>query len=189
MDSLQFSHITTRGGDEGKTSLINGERRFKSEIIFEVLGDIDELSSALGVFKAHLASAELLPPTALALVSQIHVIQKNLVLIGGQVATPPPLTSKKNLSDTALEELEQWEHELIHGIVMKGFIIPGGSILTASGDIARAVCRRAERHLVQYIQGAYAIGFEPCQKYLNRLSDYLFVLCRQIAQTAGTSEI
>lgn len=189
MDPIQFSQITTRGGDEGKTSLANGERRFKSEKIFDVLGTIDELSSSLGLFKAHLAECTDLQVNSMGLVEQIYTIQKNLVLVGGQVATPAPLVCKKPLDSKALEQLESWEQAFIVDLVLKGFIVPGGSVLLASGDLARAVCRRTERQLVQYMQESHALGLEPCQRYLNRLADYLFVVCRQIAQRTGVTEI
>jgi len=198
---LDFSMITTRGGDEGKSSLLGGERRYKSDEVFSILGDIDELTSVLGVFRAALnQEAKSLREKGNSHVflthledysTRIRIIQDLLQKIGGLVALPIHGSEKlgneylgKAYSSAfwgeRLQELEDWEKEDIGDFQLKGFILPGDTLVGAYGDVSRSVARRLERGLVGYVQRLGLTYLQVPQKYVNRLSDFLFVICRWI---------
>lgn len=178
---LEFDQITTRGGDLGESSLYNGERRAKDEAIFESLGDIDELSSHLGLVKHGVRSAGFSLEA-----DTLEGIQKRLILLGGEIATPrsAPLFHKiEHLSAEDIEWLEAAEYLLLKETEIPPlFVLPGKTELGARTDIARSVCRRAERSLVRCIRREGMIHLARGQNFINRLSDYLFVLGRRIEQ-------
>lgn len=178
---LEFSHITTRGGDEGKTSLLGGERRMKSELIFEVLGDLDELNSFIGLSKVEALEFP-------ELCEHLEQIQRDLIIIGGMLASPGK-KAPKQISQIEVLRLEEIQYEWIKGLEIRGFVLPGALNVSAFLDCSRAVCRRCERHLVAYIQEAWNQDLQPVQRYLNRLSDLLFVFARKIVQAKGLKEI
>jgi cob(I)alamin adenosyltransferase len=200
---VKFSTITTRGGDEGKSSLLGGERRFKSDEVFSLLGDIDELTSVLGLFRAQLMldannqSTQSSNPNQQYInhledyARRIRIIQDLLQKIGGLLALPihkAEELGKEYLGDgftqdfwkKKVEELESWEEEDIKDFDLKGFILPGVTLVGAFGDVARSVTRRLERGLVAYVQRLGLDYLKVPQKFINRLSDYLFVICRWI---------
>ncbi len=181
---LEFDQITTRGGDHGETSLYNGERRRKDDMIFETLGDLDELTSALGVIKA---SCETFPPVSQGSrelkewKKMLNRIQSRLVLLGGMIANPDNSRPVREggLSEKEIEFLEKEQKKIMEKTFFpREFILPGDSLFSAWIDMARAVCRRCERHLVRCIRQEHMQHLIPCQIYLNRLSDYLFVCGR-----------
>ena len=178
---VEFEQVTTRGGDRGDTSLYNGDRRAKDENVFEALGDVDELSSCLGLVKARLRLDKL--PGA---VGNVESIQKLLLTIGGEIATPRAsdlFHSISRLKKADIMELEKMEHLLLKETrIEPEFILPGQSLLSAEIDVARSVCRRAERSLVRCIRRDGSIHLALVQNYLNRLSDYLFILARAAEQ-------
>ncbi len=173
---IEFSMVTTRGGDRGETSLYNGERRRKDDFIFEVLGDLDELNSALGVVRAKTELPELL------------AVQKQLLVVGGVVATPKQsaeYTGIPHLRPEAVEELEKRERELLdRAVLSSSFICPGETVVSAETDVARTVARRCERRVVTLIRDYGRSDLIDAQHYLNRLSDYLFILARVLEQQA-----
>lgn len=200
---IEFSMITTRGGDRGQTSLLGGERRSKADDIFDLLGSLDELSSALGVFRALLRNEA---ESRLSSVRQgdldiglrcedqalrTRSIQEDLVKLGGLVALPREKLAelaKEYLGPAAREEfwekrievLEGWEKDDLPGIELKGFVLPGDMLVSAQGDMARSICRRVERLMVARIQHLGLDQLIPGQRYLNRLSDLLFIMCRSL---------
>jgi len=200
---VKFSTITTRGGDEGKSSLLGGERRFKSDEVFSLLGDIDELTSVLGVFRAQLnIDAKHLNATNSNqnhiftnhledYARRVRIIQDLLQKIGGLLALPihkAEELGKEYLGEAftqefwkkKVEDLESWEEEDIKEFELKGFILPGESLVGAFGDVSRSVTRRLERGLVAYVQRLGLDYLKEPQRFINRLSDYLFVICRWI---------
>jgi len=183
---VEFSHITTRGGDEGKTSLINGERRYKDELVFEVLGGLDELSSYLGLARAGAGVADFRGSSELSI--RLHIIQKKLIVLGGQVATPPPLKATSSIEQADVDELEAWQMSLMDDLLIKQFIIPGATELSARLDLARAVARRTERHMVHFIRTSHALGFEAAGRWINRLSDFLFVAARDVVPKVSSDD-
>lgn len=171
---IPFERITTRAGDEGLSTLYNGERRPKDDLVFQVLGDLDELNSFLGWVKAE--SKELF------FVHELETLQSNLFRIGAEVGTPPSdarFHALDLMTDQDLTILETFEKKVLDLIeVPDTFVLPGGGALSARLDICRTICRRAERSLVALIRTRGFPELSPCQRYLNRMSDYLYVLAR-----------
>jgi len=183
--------IYTGTGDRGKTSLFSGERVSKHHRRIEAYGDVDELNSLLGLLACGLNDLDA------DLRAETLRIQSDLFQIGAWLATTPGTSSGKALAawkaenvrwlETAIDRMEDELTPLQH------FILPGGHPASASAHIARAVCRRAERRVVALVEDSAADPMPESYHwlcvYLNRLSDYLFVLARRINQLTGIEEI
>lgn len=176
---ITFEMVTTKGGDMGETSLYNGERRRKDDLVMEVVGDLDELGAFLGVARAELFSAGKKQES-----DTIIEIQKTLFVIGGEVATPENDKLFKNISRMTEKHilfLEKEEKRLLKTTTIKPvFVTAGENSVSASVDVGRAVCRRAERHIVSLIRERGFTYLATGQRYLNRLSDLLFILARSL---------
>ncbi len=174
---LEFEQVTTRAGDRGDSCLYNGERRGKDEHIFDALGDIDELSSWLGLIKTGLRKR-----ASGNTIADIEVIQKNLITAGGEIATPrasEQFHTISKLTPEDIEHIEKIEYSLLKKTRIEAeFILPGKTELSSQIDIGRSVCRRAERAVVRCIRRDGSIHLSGVQNYLNRLSDFLFILAR-----------
>jgi cob(I)alamin adenosyltransferase len=176
--------IYTKTGDLGKTSLIGGTKVPKSNIRIEAYGTVDELNSFVGL------TADQITHKALKLV--LKEIQDRLFTIGSSLACDPDKESKLKIpdlkeADIALleNEIDKMNEELED---MKSFILPGGHVAISTAHVTRCVCRRAERICVNMIENDVFV--EPLLiKYLNRLSDYLFVLARYIGHLLGVQDI
>ena len=174
--------IYTKTGDAGSTSLFGGERVLKSHYRIDGYGTVDELNAYIGLLRdqdINATSAEVL-----------IAIQNNLFIIGAILATEPGNTKVK------VPKLEELDVQLLEKAIdkidaelppIKNFVLPGGHPSVSFGHIARTVCRRAER---------LVIGLDTHEKidplvivYLNRLSDYLFMLCRKMSADLGVTEI
>ena len=163
----RLSKITTRTGDAGETGLGDGSRVPKSSPRVQALGDIDELNSALG-----LALSQPLPEHVRAILASV---QNDLFDLGGEVCIP----GRSALWDAHIGRLESRIESLREPLPpLRDFVFPGGSRAGALCHLARAVCRRAERSLVAL--GARETISELSVKYLNRLSDVLFLAARNI---------
>jgi cob(I)alamin adenosyltransferase len=173
---IPFDRITTRKGDDGLSTLYTGERLPKDDLVFQTLGDIDELTSFLGWARAE----EGLHPHQ----EHIKTLQRSLGKISSEIATPPsdPLfPSLDTLQEADILSLEEWEKELLEETeIPREFILPGDTPASARLDVCRAVCRRAERSIVALIRRYQRDELLPCQRYLNRMSDYLFILARSM---------
>lgn len=172
----RLTKITTRTGDNGTTGLGDGARIAKSALRIHVLGDVDELNSALGL----LLTNELRDTHRQVLTR----IQNQLFDLGGEMSIPEYRAVKEEhvaMLDEAISAL--------NGLLppLKEFILPGGSTAAAQAHIARTIARRAERSLVALMQ-AETISNLALQ-YLNRLSDYLFVLARTLNRDVGTPDV
>jgi cob(I)alamin adenosyltransferase len=170
--------IYTKTGDAGQTGLLGGTRVPKSDARVEAYGDVDELSSTLGLARAHLDDPDLDGVLAQA--------QRDLILVGAELATPPGARGPAAAVErAALERLEQaidrWELELPR---LERFILPAGTRGAAALHVARTVCRRAERHSTAVPGGAPPVALA----YLNRLSDLLFVAARVANARAGRAD-
>jgi cob(I)alamin adenosyltransferase len=173
--------IYTRTGDTGETSLYGGERTRKDDPRVDAYGEVDELNAWLG-----LARASHLDPL---LADEIATIQRDLFALGAQLADPAdklaPRVSKAVIDDGHVERLEQLIDRLEDELPpLRRFILAGGSPAGAALQVARTVCRRAERRMV---------GLEPpvdpvLVRYVNRLSDLLFVLARVANRRGGVPE-
>ena len=166
--------IYTKTGDRGTTSLYNGERRCKSDVIFSVLGDLDELSAHIGFLRMMIFDNEIN--------LFLKHIQSRLLDVGSAVATPRDNSSEFKINKTVfneeyVDELENYIDEFDKTLPdLTRFIIPGGNKTSAYIHICRCVSRRVERGiwvLINCGQVNDIIG-----KYINRLSDYFFVLAR-----------
>ena len=172
----RLSKITTRTGDGGETGLGDGSRTPKDSARVQALGDLDELNSALGVLLA-----EVVPPPMREALEQV---QQDLFDLGGEVSIPGH-SLLKEASVARLEGLvEAWNAGLP---ALKEFILPGGTRAAAAAHLARTVCRRAERSLVAL--GREATVGDTARRYLNRLSDALFVAGRALNRHAGRADV
>jgi len=180
--------VYTGGGDKGKTSLFSGERVPKHHIRIEAYGDLDELNSILGVVASYLPVGEQ------AVRDDVEGIQSNLFLAGAWLATTPDSSATGYLTAlpvTVSKDLEKRIDALSEVLpVLKEFILPGGQPVAAWSHVARTVCRRCERRLTELIEAANGGNGELAviQVYLNRLSDYLFVLARYLNHVLGTAD-
>ncbi|TVR55437.1 MAG: cob(I)yrinic acid a,c-diamide adenosyltransferase [Spirochaetaceae bacterium] len=180
---LEFSTVTTRGGDTGDSFLYSGERRGKDDPAFETVGEIDELSSRLGVVKARIRAVEH------RFATEIASIQTELQRVASMVATRPDhelAATIKAITDRDVEIVEKREADLLAAVeIAPVFVLPGEiGELSALIDVARAVCRRCERRIVTTIRDPALPrpDLHACQRYLNRLSDYLFIFGRYVEQ-------
>jgi cob(I)alamin adenosyltransferase len=176
--------IYTKTGDSGKTSLIGGTKVPKSDIRIESYGTIDELNSFIGLVNDHLKDDHSK--------GCLREIQDRLFTIGSSLACDPdkePLMKIPDLKETDIffleKEIDRMNEELPP---MKNFILPSGHIAVSTIHVTRCVCRRAERICVN--MQVHAMFIEPLIiKYLNRLSDYLFVLGRYVAFKLNVEEV
>lgn len=173
--------IYTKKGDEGKTGLIGGTRVLKSSMRIEAYGTTDELNSYIGLLRDQEIDPEY--------IRQLIEIQDRLFTIGSSLASDPEKSSMKipDLKASDVESLEMWMDEMDAQLPeMKSFILPGGHSTVSYCHIARCVCRRGERIIVDLSTNEFVDAI--VLKYMNRLSDYLFVLGRKIAQDLNAPE-
>lgn len=176
--------IYTKTGDEGKTSLIGGTKVSKSHRRIEAYGTIDELNSFIGLSQDYLNTTKIH--------NVLAEIQDRLFTIGSALACDPEKETKLKIPDLQEEDiilLEKEMDKMNDGLpAMRSFILPGGHVAASTLHVTRCVCRRAERLCVRLQKKKEEI--DPLViKYLNRLSDYLFVLARYAAQQLGAEEI
>lgn len=174
--------IYTKTGDKGETSLYGGKRVSKAAIRIEAYGTVDELNTVIGICCA------LNPPQQVD--DSLVKIQHQLFTLGADLASP--LSNRKNrdvprISENDTKCLEELIDKLDSEIEpLRSFILPGGSLLSANIHFARTVCRRAERLVVQ-LSSKEKIGAQSII-YLNRLSDFLFVLARWVNHRQSKNE-
>lgn len=172
--------IYTGTGDKGTTSLFSGERVPKNHGRLHAYGDLDELSSFLGLL------ASKLPPRETGLVAQIQAIQSELLRMGAWLATTPDSQSACMLEEVGEISLRKLEGDIDamqeHLAPLSRFILPGGHETAGLAHVARTMCRRAERDVVAMYSSMSEEERTPQIEvflvYINRLSDYLFVLAR-----------
>lgn len=166
---VQITKIYTKGGDKGKTSLGTGERVLKSSSRIDAIGHVDEANAWIGVCALEAPLKEK---------THLISIQHDLFDLGGDLCIPEHSEKKrlKVISGRILwleNRIDEYNKDLLP---LKSFILPGGSIISSHLHLARTVTRRAEREVIRLSQ-AEAVNPDAIA-YLNRLSDYLFVLCR-----------
>jgi cob(I)alamin adenosyltransferase len=175
--------IYTKTGDSGETGLFGGTRVSKASLRVSAYGEVDELNSTIGWARVAAEDPEVL--------SLLHRIQTELFELGSELASTAERKKKGGVPSVdetqvvALERaIDRWEAELSP---LRSFVLPGGAELAARFHVARCVCRRAERALV--LLGTQEELRGELLRYLNRLSDLLFVLARYANQTAGVPDI
>ncbi len=180
---MKKSLVYTKTGDRGTTALVGGTRVPKTHIRLEAYGTIDELNSHLGVLIAHLTDEHD--------AGFIRAIQHRLFAIGSHLATDLEKMRLNCASIITTENIENIEHEI--DVIddqlpeLRAFILPGGSLGAAQCHVCRTVCRRAERRILALAETC-TIAPELVA-YVNRLSDYLFILSRKINNMDGKAEI
>lgn len=176
--------IYTKTGDLGKTSLIGGTKVPKSHLRIEAYGTVDELNSYIGL------TNDLINDEHSKIV--LKEIQDRLFTIGSSLACDPDAAPAMKIPDLKEEDITLLEREIdaMNEVlpVMKSFILPGGHVAVSTAHITRCICRRAERLCVNMQE--HELFVDPLViKYLNRLSDHLFVLARYVGQMLGVEEI
>ncbi len=172
--------VYTRKGDDGCTALADGTRVLKSSMRVAAYGEVDELNAATGLLRA-----EGLPGD---IDGYLVRVQSCLFTLGARLADP---AGKFNLAEDALQP--EWIEEWIDGMErelapLRNFILPGGTRAGALAHLARTTCRRAERQVVALGAGAQEGGDDAGIRFLNRLSDALFVLARLLNHRAGVED-
>jgi cob(I)alamin adenosyltransferase len=174
--------VYTKTGDQGKTSLIGGTRVLKSEERIDVYGTVDELNAYIGLLRDQEVNA--------GRRDILKEIQDRLFTIGASLASDPEKATKKipdllqsdvTLLEEAMDQMSEVLPELRH------FVLPGGHQSVSFCHVARCVCRRAERRAIGLSQHSFVA--ELVVIYLNRLSDYLFVLSRKMSQELQAEEV
>ena len=174
---MRISKVTTKTGDKGETGLGDGKRISKDHPNMDFLGDIDELNSFLGLAIDTCKEKNLF--------QKLQSIQQDLFNMGGEASMPG--TEMELLSADRVVFLEASLEKINETLPpLKEFILPGGDEFSARIHVARAVCRRAERSCVSLLNTG--VDVRNWLVYLNRLSDYFFVLARYITQNKGKNE-
>ena len=180
---MKITKVYTRTGDKGTTSLVGGVRIKKSSVRLEAYGTVDELSAHLGMLVA------MMPDSADR--DSVVRIQNNLFNVCTHLATDQSQTPLYPSAYLAEGEVDFLEKEVDRMMALlperQGFVLPGGTMAAAQAHVARTVCRRAERRIASLAEEAQ-VG-DDIQKYINRLSDYLFVLAKIINFNSGKAEI
>lgn len=180
---MEKSKLYTGGGDNGTTSLVGGERAKKSCLRLDAYGTVDEFSSFLGV----LASSDGVPSEVFG---ELEQIQNRLFDIGGYLASKPGGNGLPPVAclEECIATIERWiDHLDSETPKIRQFVLPGGCMSAAYAHVARTVCRRAERRICELSE---IEEVDPAvMRYFNRLSDYLFILARNLNFKAGVDEV
>ena len=191
---MKITKVYTRTGDKGMTSLVGGVRINKSDIRLEAYGTVDELSANLGMLASMMKRSLQEDGDTLGIGEECRLVvrvQNNLFNVCTHLATDQsqtPLYPSAHLAEGEIELLEDRIDSLMKKLPERqGFILPGGTPAACQAHICRTVCRRAERRIAALAEVAQ-VGPEM-QMYVNRLSDYLFVLAKIINFNGGESEI
>lgn len=181
---LASTKIYTKTGDTGTTSLVSGQRISKSHIRLDAYGSIDELNSHIGLLISTLTQELSLPVS-----SFLKRTQNQLFNIGSHLANTDPQLAQKlpEISIKWIKDIEQEIDSMSQTLPeLKNFILPGGVLPAAQAHIARTVCRRAERDCCRLLE--HESAHNSIIPYINRLSDYFFVLARYLNAQYGASE-
>ena len=178
MAKKRITKVYTKTGDEGLTSLISGVRVSKSSPRVEAYGDVDELNAVLGLARNHVRDEEL--------GAMLIEIQNDLFIIGADLASPPEIEVPR-IGENRVGELEAQIDKLLQELEpLKEFILPGGSEGGSYLHLSRTVSRRAERRIVRLMEVEELN--QNTLKYMNRLSDLLFVMARIENKRSGFEE-
>jgi cob(I)alamin adenosyltransferase len=177
---VTLSKIYTRGGDKGATSLVTGERVAKNDARIAAFGTVDETNACIGLARIETARAG-----RDRLDAMLARIQNDLFDLGADLATPAGAGKKSagalRIADSQVERLEQDIDALNESLKpLDSFVLPGGTPAAAALHLARTVCRRAERLVVALAATGEDAVNEPALRYINRLSDFLFVAARHV---------
>ncbi len=182
---MKKSLLYTRTGDRGMTSLVGGSRVAKNCIRVNAYGTVDELSAHLGLVRAYVESYETEAAEDLEVLAGAMRV---MFSIGAHLASPGA-DACQGVSEEDIEIMERAIDRLDSLVEpQRSFILPGGSIPAAQTHVARTVCRRAEREVLTLVASGETVA-EVVTCYLNRLSDYLYILARRLNQLADRRDI
>jgi cob(I)alamin adenosyltransferase len=178
-EPVRLTRIYTRGGDEGETSLGDGSRVSKLDCRIGAFGTVDELNAALGVVLAGELPDDLRPP--------LTRVQNELFDVGADLSVPWGVTDRLRVEQGMIDRLEELCDRFNADLPeLRSFVLPGGTEAAARLHVARTVCRRAERDV---LLGSREVELNPLVlRYLNRLSDLLFILARRANAVADADE-
>lgn len=179
-----LNKIYTRSGDDGTSALASGERRPKADIRFNAIGTVDETNAAIGLVRTHV-----LDPFP-ELDTMLAAIQNDLFDLGADLAVPgndaPRDPEPLRIIATQVDRLEAEIDSLNENLEpLRSFVLPGGSPAAASLHLARTICRRAERLMTALCAREPGTVGDPALRYINRLSDFLFVAARWVNARGG----
>ena len=179
-----LNRIYTRTGDDGTTSLGNNERRKKYDLRVDAYGTLDEVNAVIGLVRLHTANDPALDPALARIQNDLFDVEADLCL-----SEKGPGGARLTVTDTQVAWLEQEIDRLNADLApLRSFILPGGTAAAAYMHLARTVCRRAERIMVELADQAGEHVSAPSLKYVNRLSDFLFVAGR-FANEKGATDV
>lgn len=187
---MRITRVYTRTGDGGRTRLVGGQQVSKGHLRIESYGTTDELNAILGLARTFNARSGADPAAVARLDAMLRAAQNDLFNLGSDLATMPAdrWENMPRIEDADVTRLEGWIDELNEDLgPLKEFILPGGGPVGAFFHQARTVCRRAERVLVRLMEEEPEVGDGP-MRYLNRLSDWLFVAGRWAAKALDEPE-
>ena len=188
--NISLTRIYTRSGDAGTTLLVNGRRVRKDDPRVEAYGTVDELNACIGRARECIRDAASSSSEIRRLDSILLRVQHELFNLGSEVATDPGAIGDRQPRILKLQ-VERLESEIddMNGelLPLESFVLPGGSALNAELHVCRTVCRRAERRVVALIDDAQDL--KQVQRYLNRLSDAMFVWSRWVCHVTGDAEV
>ena len=174
--------IYTKTGDKGQTSLANGQRVEKTDARIEAYGTVDELNSWIGMLRAKLDNGQWTMDNGQELNGQLAWVQNKLFNIGASLSCAPG----EWITEEDVHRLEQWIDAMQAKVPpMRAFVLPSGGEVVATCHVCRTICRRAERRMWESGESSVESGEV---KFVNRLSDYLFVLARYTGYLAGEEE-
>lgn len=186
---MKKSKIYTKTGDMGETGLVSGNRTLKSDLRIDLYGELDELNSRIGFSCSYLSEVLELQQT----VKFLHHVQSAIFDLGSNLACEVENRAKFNLpkiSDEFVKDLEQEIDTLDAELPpLKNFILPGGTILASSLHLCRTNARAVERKLISFQETSKEELPQNSAVFLNRLSDYFFVLARYVNKLKDTPEI
>ncbi|CDM59445.1 MULTISPECIES: cob(I)yrinic acid a,c-diamide adenosyltransferase [Rhizobium] len=183
---VRLNKIYTKTGDDGTTALVSGPRRLKYDLRVEAYGTIDEANSAIGVARLHMQGMPVLE-------RMLTSIQNDLFDLGADLATPdygkPPAQEPLRIVDSQVARIESDIDELNADLQpLKSFVLPGGHSAAAHLHLARTIARRAERLMVELARTDGEVVSDAALKYVNRVSDFLFVAARH-ANDRGHADV
>lgn len=186
---MKKSKVYTKTGDTGETSLVSGNRAMKSDLRIDLYGDLDELNSRLGIAVSYMTSSEIFSDE----VDFLHEVQSALFDLGSNMACEAENRAKYKLPQITTSFIEKIEKEIDRMDSelepLKNFILPGGTIAAAELHVCRTGARSVERKSIRYYIETKEDLPENCGVFLNRLSDYFFILARYVNKKENGPEL
>lgn len=181
--------IYTKTGDQGETSLVSGNRASKADLRIDLYGDVDHLNSRIGVALAHMGLNKIFHEE----VNFLHSLQSSLFNLGSNMACEAENRAKYKLPQLTMAIIEKMEQEIDRMDnelePLRNFILPGGTLAAAELHLCRTAARSVERKLIRYFKQTQEELPENSAVFLNRLSDYFFVLARYVNKKENGPEI